>query len=194
MCDFNLISALILAAQVAFLASLIVVGTVMVLGSNPFTSPANIPAMITAAVLSGIATGSMIGAIVALDSCSTGPCGATLVDLRANLIFLSAAMGTYAAFMVGLAIVAPLPWVSSGFAAGVIAWAASIIPVFAAYESGRLVNTIQAFNDCLQRNSNSGNDTLTTVVVVASVGVAIVGLLVGGGSAYKTKPPIPKWW
>jgi hypothetical protein len=116
------------------------------------------------------------------------------VDLRANLIFLSAAMGAYAVLMAGLAIVAPLPWVSTGVAAGIIAWAASIIPVFAAYESGRLVNTIQAFNDCLQRSSSSGNNTLTTLVVVASVGVTVVGLLVGGGTAYKTKPPVPKWW
>lgn len=198
MCDFNLISGLIIGAQTAFLASLVIVGAVILLGSNPFTSAANIPAMVTAGILSVLAAGGIAGAIAALDACTNGPCGAALVDLKANLIALSIAMGVYGGILIALAIVAGVPVLSSVTAATVLAYGATLVPLFAAYESGNLGNTIQTFNDCLQRASQTGNNTTTTVVVVLSIIVTIVAVFVSAGSGYSgTKAELiklPKWW
>lgn len=197
MCDFNKISRLIIAAQVAFLASLAIVIAAIVLGSNPFTSLANIPAMLGCAGLAATASGLLARALASLDQCANGPCGASVANLRTNLIVLIASMATYAAAQVALALVAGIPGVSSATALALSLWAVSLSTLFAAMASGSLGNTIQAFNTCMDQQGQ-GNNAATTVIVVLSVLVTIAAVFVGAsaGVANGTFPcvgPTCKW-
>lgn len=178
MCDFNKISGLIIAAQVAFLASLVIVIAAIALGSNPFTSAANIPAMIVCAVLAGTAAALLAGAIASLDECANGPCAAALAPLRTNLIVLAAAMATYCVAQAALAIIAAIPFAGSAAALTLSIWAVSLSTLFAAMAEGSLANTIQAFNTCMEQQSK-GNSTTTTVIVVLSVISVIAAVTVG---------------
>jgi hypothetical protein len=183
-CDFNRISGLIIAAQVAFLASLAIVIAAIALGTNPFTSAANIPAMIVCAVLAATASGLLAGALASLDECSNGPCGASVASLRTNLIVLIASMATYALAQVALAVIAGIPFVGSAAALTLSIWAVSLSTAFAAMASGSLTNTIQEFNNCMEQQGK-GNSTTTTIVIIVSVVVTIAAVFVGyaGGVA-----------
>ena len=181
MCDFNRISGLIIAAQVAFLASLVIVIAAIALGSNPFTSPANIPAMIVCSVLAGTAAGLLAGAIASLDECANGPCGATVATLRTNLIILTAAVGTYCVAQAALAVIAGFPFVGSAAALTLSLWAVSLSTLFAAMASGSLTNTIQAFNTCMEQQNN-GSNTTTTIVVVLGIFIVLAAIVVGASA------------
>lgn len=195
MCDFELISGLIIAAQTAFLACLLIVGVMFFNGSNPFTVLANIPAMIIAGSLSLAAAGGITGAIAALDSCIGGPCGPSLLSLRSALIELDVAMAAFGLIMIALGIVCAIPGASSTAAGAALVWGATVVPGFAAVPAGIIGNTIMAFNACLQQ-TQSGNDTRTTVIVIFSVLIVIASVTVtatSGYSIYKNKN-LPKWW
>ena len=181
MCDFNKISGLIIAAQVAFLASLVIVAAAVALGSNPFTSAANIPAMVISAIAAGVATASLIAAIAALDACLTGPCAAEVSTLRNNLIALSVAVGTYCVMLAALAIIAGVPFAGSVAAAALCVWAVSLTTLFAAVATGYLGNAIQGFNTCMQRQGNGNNGTTTTIVVLTVV-IVLVAVVVSASA------------
>ncbi len=184
MCDFNRVSNLIIGAQVAYIASLVIVAAAIVLGSNPFTSAANIPALIISSVSAGIAAALLISAIRALDECANGPCGTQVSALRNNLIALSVAIGTYAVMLAALAIIAGVPFVGSAAAAALCIWAVSLTTLFSAVTAGYLGNAIQSFNTCMQQQ-NAGNNTATTVIVVLTVLIVLAAILVsatGGAS------------
>lgn len=189
MCDFNKISGLIIAAQVAFLASLVIVAAAVILGSNPFTSAANIPAMIISSASAALATGLLVAAIAALDGCLAGPCAAEVSTLRNNLLALSVAMGTYAVMLAALAIIAGVPFAGSAAAAALCIWAVSLTTLFAAVATGYLGNAIQGFNTCMQRLGNGNNGTTTTIVVLTVV-IVLVAVFVSaaGGSANGALP------
>ncbi|MEC4890433.1 MAG: hypothetical protein RI101_10270 [Nitrospira sp.] len=197
MCDFNRISGLIIGAQAAFLASLVIVIAAIALGSNPFTSAANIPAMIVCGALAATATGLLAGALASLDECANGPCGASVANLRTNLIILIASMATYAVAQAALAVIAGIPFAGSAAALALSLWAVSLSTLFAAMASGSLTNTIQAFNACMAQQGK-GNNTTTSVIVIASVLVTIAAVIVGAsaGVANGTFPcigPTCKW-
>lgn len=197
MCDFNRISGLIIAAQAAFLASLVIVIAAIALGSNPFTSAANIPAMIICAAIAATASGLLAGALASLDECANGPCGASVASLRTSLIVLIASMATYAVAQAALAVIAGIPFAGSAAALALSLWAVSLSTLFAAMASGSLTNTIQAFNACMDQQGN-GNNTTTTVIVILSVFVTVAAVVVGAsaGVANGTFPcigPTCKW-
>lgn len=197
MCDFNRISGFVIAAQVAFLASLAIVIAAIALGSNPFTSAANIPAMIVCAAFAATAAALVAAAIASLDECAAGPCGTSVSRLRSNLITLAASMATYSVAQVALALIAGIPFVGSAAALALSLWAVSLAALFAAIASGGLTNNIQAFNSCLQRQNN-GNNSSTTVIVVLSIVTVLAALVVGGAAgvangAFPCVGPFCKW-
>lgn len=179
MCDFNRISGLIIGAQVSYLLSLGIVAAAVGLGSNPFTSAANIPAMVIASAAALTAAGLIAGAIAELDKCAGGPCAPALGTLRTNLIALAASIGGYGVSLAGLAIVAGVPFVGSAAAAGLLIWAVSLTTLFSAVAMGYLGNAIQAFNTCLRQTApGSNNDGATTAIVGLGIVIIIVTLVV----------------
>ena len=168
MCDFDKISRLIIGAQLAYLASLAIVAAAVILGSNPFTSAANIPAMVIAAASAGSAAALIAGAIRELDRCASGPCAPSVATLRTNLVALAASIGIFSVSLAALALVAGVPFAGSVAAGALAIWAVSLTSLFAAVASGYLGNAVQAFNSCLSA-SGSGNNGTTTVIVVLGV-------------------------
>lgn len=178
MCDFNRISAWIIGAEAAFLASLAIVIAAVLLGSNPFTSAANIPAMIVCAALAATAAGLMAGALASLDECANGPCGASVASFRAILLSLIASMATFAVAQAVLAVVAGIPFAGSAAALTLSLWAVGLSTLFAAISAGYLVPAIAAFNTCMSRQGQ-GNNAVSIVVQVLSVVVVVAALIVG---------------
>ncbi|PZF78322.1 hypothetical protein DK847_00400 [Aestuariivirga litoralis] len=168
MCDFDKISRLIIGAQAAYLVSLGIVAAAVILGSNPFTSGANIPAMVIASASAATAALLMAGAIAELDKCASGPCGPSVATLRTNLVALAASIGIFSVSLAALALVAGVPFAGSVAAGALAIWAVSLTSLFAAVASGYLGNAVQAFNSCLSA-SGSGNTGTTTVIVVLGV-------------------------
>lgn len=168
MCDFNRISGLIIGAQAAYLVSLGIVAAAVLLGSNPFTSAANIPAMAIASGSAATAAALLAAAIVELDRCATGPCGASVATLRRNLIALAASIGTFAVALAALAIIAGVPFAGSAAAAALLITAVSLTSLFSAVVAGYLGNAVQAFNACLA-STGSGNNGATTAIVVLGI-------------------------
>lgn len=179
MCNFDRISGLIIAAQVAYLASLAIVAAAILLGSNPFTSAANIPAMLISAASAAAAAGLIAGAISELDRCASGPCGAQVAPLRRNLVALAVSIGTYSVMLAALALIAGVPFAGSAAAATLCIWAVSLTTLFAAVVSGYLGNAIQDFNRCLS-STGSGNNGATTAIIVLGVVIILATLVVNG--------------
>lgn len=176
MCDFNRISGLIIGAQAAYLVSLGIVAAAILLGSNPFTSAANIPAMVIAAASAATAAGLIAGAIVELDRCASGPCGASVAPLRTNLIALAASIGTYAVSLAALAIIAGVPFAGSAAAAALAIWAVSLTTLFSAVAVGYLGNAVQRFNACLN-SAGMGNNGATTAIIGLGILIILVTLV-----------------
>jgi hypothetical protein len=189
-CDFNRISGLILGAQVGFIGALGICAAAVILGSNPFTSAANIPAMIIAASLAGAATIALGAALASLNDCAAGPCGAEVTVLRTNLIALIASFGTFTVMLAALAVIAGFPWVGSAAAAALCIWALSLSAMFGVVADGYLGNAIQSFNACMQR-SNQGNNTTTAVIVASTVVVVLLGVVFGSVGVYTHAIPVP---
>jgi hypothetical protein len=168
MCDFNRISGFIIGAQASYLVSIGIVAAAVVLGSNPFTSAANIPAMAIAAAAAAVAAGLLAAAIVELDRCAAGPCGGSVATLRTNLIALVASISTYSVALAALAIIAGVPFAGSVAAAAVLVGVVSLTSLFTAVAVGYLGNATQAFNTCLSA-IGGGNNGATTVIIVFGV-------------------------
>jgi len=177
MCDFNRISGLIIGAQAAYLVSLGIVAAAVLLGSNPFTSAANIPAMAIASASAATAAGLIAAAIAELDRCASGPCGASVAPLRANLIALASSIGAYAVSLAALAVIAGIPFAGSAAAAALGIWAVSLTSLFSAVAVGYLGNAVQGFNACLNA-AGLGNDGATTAIIVLGIFIILVTLVV----------------
>ena len=191
MCDFDKISRLIIGAQVAYLVSLGIVAAAVILGSNPFTSGANIPAMVIASASAATAALLMAGAISELDKCASGPCGPSVATLRTNLVALAASIGTFSISLAALAVIAGVPFAGSVAAGALAVWAVSLTSLFAAVAMGYLGNAVQAFNSCLSA-SGSGNNGTTTVIVVLGVLTILVTVVFNGfGTASGVIPVKP---
>jgi hypothetical protein len=185
MCDFNPIAGFVIAAQTAFLASLGILLVGSGLASNPFTSVANIGLMIAAGISAALASGFIAAAIAFVDKCSGGVCAPQVAALRSTLLQLAIALGVFAGLLVGLAILAPVPFAGAVAIAGVLIWAVSAVTLFAATVSGYLARDIQAFNSCQERNSASSNSNAATVIVVLSILTIAAVLLLNGVGAYE---------
>lgn len=177
MCDFNRISGLIIGAQAAYLVSLGIVAAAVLLGSNPFTSGANIPAMVISSAAAAAAAGLIAAAIAELDRCASGPCGAAVGPLRTNLIALATAIGTYAVSLAALAVIAGIPFAGSAAAAALGIWAVSLTSLFSAVAVGYLGNAVQGFNACLNA-AGLGNNGATTAIIVLGIFIILVTLVV----------------
>ena len=189
MCDFNRISSLIIGAQAAYLVSLGIVAAAILLGSNPFTSGANIPAMIVACASAATAAGLLAGAIAELDKCASGPCGASVATLRTNLLALAVSIGTYAVALAAVAVIAGVPFAGSVAAASLCAWAVGLTTLFSAVVVGYLGNAVQAFNACLN-SSGAGNNGATTAIVVLGVLIIFTTLVVNGAGVATGAIPV----
>lgn len=197
MCNFDKISGFIIAAQIAFLASLGFVIAAIGLGSNPFTSAGNIPIMITSALLAATAAGLLAVALVELDKCANGPCGASVASLRRTLIALIASVGLYIIAQASLALIAAIPFVGSAAASSLSVWAISVSAAFAAMASGGLSNAIPAFNTCMSQQGR-GNSAATTVIVVLSIITVLAAVIVGAAAGvqnnvFRCVGPTCKW-
>lgn len=191
MCDFDKISRLIIGAQAAYLVSLGIVAAAVILGSNPFTSGANIPAMVIASASAATAALLMAGAISELDKCASGPCGPSVATLRTNLVALAASIGTFSISLAALAVIAGVPFAGSVAAGALAVWAVSLTSLFTAVAMGYLGNAVQAFNSCLSA-SGSGNNGTTTVIVVLGVLTILVTVVFNGfGTASGVIPVKP---
>ena len=192
MCDFNRISGFIIAAQTSYLISIGIVAAAVVLGSNPFTSAANIPAMVIAAAAAGAAAIALAAAISELDRCTTGPCAPSVATLRTNLVALAASIGIYTVALAVLAVIAGVPFAGSVAAAAVLVGVVSLASLFTAIAVGYLGNATQAFNACLAA-SGGGNNGATTAIVVLGVLIILVTLVANGAGVANGTIPIPKW-
>lgn len=177
MCDFNRISGLIIGAQSAYLVSLGIVAAVIIFGSNPFTSAANIPAMVIAATAAATAAGLIAGAIVELDHCASGPCAPSVGKLRRSLVALAATFAAYSASLAGLALVAGVPFLGSAVAAALLAWAIMVTTAFAAIATVDFVGAVQDFNTCL-RQSDPGRNNDGTTTAIAWLGILVIAVTI----------------
>lgn len=184
MCDLNRVSGLLSAAKIAYLATLIMLGIGMANSASLFAAAANVPLMIAAIASTALSTGMYVAALAELDKCATGPCASELQGLRGKLVGLLATMAIFTASLIGVAIVAAVPFAGAVAIGSVIA----LFIGFTALVSGGLewifANAVQAFNDCRAR---AGSTTISGAVVALAyiVMVAAVLFTVGGGLAGK---------
>lgn len=186
MCDLNRASGFLIAAKVALLAVIVMLGIAMANSASFFAAAANIPLMVAAIVTTGVATAMFAAALAELDRCASGPCGAgaELSGVRDALLALLVTMAVLTAALIAIAVVAAVPFGGAVAVGGFLAWFISAALLVAGLIELRFALAVQAYNAC--RSANGATTLSVAVIAIAYVvGVAAIVFSVAGGLAGK---------
>jgi hypothetical protein len=184
MCDLNRVSGFLIAAKVAYLAALVMLGIAIVNSASFFAAAANVPLMVAVIVSAAVATAMYSAALVELDRCAMVPCAGELQSLRRNLLALLATMAVFTASLIGLTVVAAIPFAGAAAIGTFIAVFIAFTVLVSSGMEWTFAQAAQAFNDCQARAGAAG---LSGAVIVLAYIVVVAALLfsVGGGLAGK---------
>jgi uncharacterized membrane protein len=184
MCDLDRVSGFLIAAKVAYLASLVLLAIGIANSVSFFAAAANVPLMVGVILAVALATAMYTAALVELDRCATGPCASELSELRNTLVALLSTMAVFTAALFALALVAAIPFAGSLAIGAVLALFSGFTMLVSAGLEGTFARAVQSYNDCRAR---AGTSTLSVFVIVLAIiaAIAATSLTVGFGIAGK---------
>lgn len=173
MCDLNKVSGFIVAAQVAFLVviGLLIAGTIN--AATLFAAAANIALMVAVIIAAGLGVAFLAAAIAELGRCDFGVCNPALASLKTMLALLVTAFSIILALLIGITVVAAIPFAGSVFLGGVLAALIMVMIDLAALVQFLMIDTIDRLNAC-QQAQNAANMPRTAIFVLMIVTVVVV--------------------
>jgi hypothetical protein len=188
MCDLDRVSGFLLAAKLASLGLFIALGVIIVNSASFFAAAANVFVMIGVIAAGALATAMYGAAIAELDNCATGPCGDNLQSLRNALWALLGDMGVITGLLIGLLVVAHIPWVGAAAAGAVLGMALGISIALGALIEGNFPATVQTYNNC---RAAEGVSTLWgAVLIFFSILVCLAAIWASGYGFFSGKIPL----
>lgn len=182
MCNFDRISGFLIGAQVAYIATLAMLAVATINAASVFAVAANVPLMVAAILLTATATGLLVAARAELDNCLGGSCNNELQSLRADITRLLIAISAFALLLIGIAVVAAIPFVGSIATISLLANAITLTAGFSALVSYSISKTITSFNACQSRNNASSNNSATGIVFALAyftIGLVLIWAVAG---------------
>ncbi|HLL14399.1 MAG TPA: hypothetical protein VK388_05020 [Pyrinomonadaceae bacterium] len=177
MCDLDRVSGFLIAAKIAYIATLIALGVAMLNSASLFAAAANGPLMIGVIAGAALATGLYTAALVELDRCAAGVCAAELQPLRNALVALLATMAVYTTSLGVLALVAWIPFAGAAAVGAMLALFIGLTVTVSTGMEANFIRAVQAYNNCRARN---GATTIIGAVIALSIFVIFFGLLFVG--------------
>ena len=189
MCDLNRISAFLITIKVTYGLILGGLGIAAVASSSLFAAAGATGVMLGLIALMAVINFALRSIIEEINKCSVGQCSQEFANLVGPLNWLQASMIAFTAALIGLTVVAAIPF-AGAVAIGVVLTAFAILTV--AVSGGaeyQFAQNAQAFNVCKQSYGEQG---LNEWVVLTPYFVMAMGLLFGigaGASIGNTAPP-----
>lgn len=173
-------SGLLIAAQVAYLATLVLLGIALINSASVFTLAANIPLMVLVLVSAALAVTLLALALSEIDKCKGGSCDTELDKFRSTIDALMKSLIVFTACLLAFVIFAAIPVLASAGLLILLLNGASITSAISLVVEASLSQTIAAYNACQVKNQASSNSNNTTAVVVLAYFIILVGLVVLG--------------
>ena len=181
MCDLNRVSGYLIAANAAYLATLVLLGVGILNSLSLFAAAANV-ALMVAAIACTAAASILYGlALLELDACAAEACATELAGLRAPVIVLITSMAVYAAGLIALAVVAAIPIAGAAAIGNYIVLGINLTGLVAAAAGAIFTNAVNTYNDCRTR---AGVTTIHILVLIAFFVVGVVGTVLNLLTAY----------
>lgn len=188
MCDLNWVTGFLLTAQIAFIALMVLLGIALANNVSLFAVAANVGVMIAAIALAVVATGAFGGAVAELDKCA-GVCDAELMGLRDGLMWAVGMMAALTVLLIGLAILAVIPWVGAPAVGGVIAFCVGALSGVIGLHEILIANAVNSYNAC---RAAANSPTISVAVVAFAYIAAAAGIAFSAGGFGSGRIPIPK--
>jgi hypothetical protein len=191
MCDLERVRSFIVAAQVAFLlvVALLIMGVAA--SSSFFAATGNVVLMIAVIATAALGVASLVAAKAELDKCDFGPCNASMDELKLGLDFTIATFSALVAVLIGLAVVAPLPFAGAVALSSVLVFLLVAVANLVAFGGFGLIRVIDDFNACQDAQSAATKLNRTVILVLAVVTlVAVVAASMAGYGTGKI-PSVP---
>lgn len=193
MCDLDRVLGFLIAAKTAFLATLVALGIAMLNSASLFAAAANVPLMVGVIAGAAVATAMYTAALVEMDRCATESCSTELGRLRERVAFLLASMGVYTGLLIGLVVVAAVPFAGAVAVGSVLAWGIAMTMLVTALAEMEFARMAGAYNNC---RASAGARGLGGAVIILAYFVTFVAALVsiGGGLAGRLPWQVTAGW
>ena len=183
MCDLNRVFGFLVAAKAPYIASLVLLGIGIANSASFFAAAGNVPLMIAVIASAAVSTGMYAAALASLDECAGRECAAEFDALRVQLVRLLALMGVYTAGLLGVTVLAAIPWVGAAAIGTLITLSLSLTILVTGGIEAIFPDAIQRYNGC-RVGSGAGNSVLLSFVIVFAGLAVVASAVVGGGGLF----------
>lgn len=181
MCDLNRISRLLIVAKIAYIGVLITLEIALINFISFFAAAANTGLLLTIIAVMAVVNVCILYARNELERCIETTCSQELENMIEPLMFFQMSLLAFTVILIGLAIVATMPFEGATAFGGFLAFFCFLIVLLSARMLGKFAYYAWVFNTCRAMAGETRLNGVLIVLAYVAVFFLVALFLTGGG-------------